>query len=61
MCGITGYATLDPRRVGPIDLRAMNDALAPVPAAAAPARARSTKPPASTTTSTTATCLSHLE
>jgi asparagine synthase (glutamine-hydrolysing) len=28
MCGITGYATLDPRRVGPIDLRAMNDALA---------------------------------
>lgn len=28
MCGITGYATLDPRRVGPIDLRAMNDAMA---------------------------------
>ncbi|HVS42726.1 MAG TPA: asparagine synthetase B, partial [Candidatus Dormibacteraeota bacterium] len=28
MCGIAGYATLDPRRVGGIDLRAMNDALA---------------------------------
>ena len=28
MCGITGYATLDPRRVGAVDLRAMNDALA---------------------------------
>ena len=28
MCGIAGYATLDPRRIGPIDLRAMNDALA---------------------------------
>lgn len=28
MCGITGYITLDPRRIGPADLRAMNDALA---------------------------------